>query len=185
MPSVQDGRSDFISIAVADSTRIHTQLLAEAIKADRGLHVVASAPRSEELLSAVSRVPIDKVEVIQNGNVIARREIAPQTSPIQVREEVEVPQSSWFAVRVTGPPARGVVAPGGIPRAHSGVIYVNLGGRPTVVKDDVELMLAWVDRLWLLLEERRNLGPGENRERARQMIQQARRYYERKLSEAR
>ena len=59
MPSVEERRSDFISIAVADSTRIHTQLLAEAIKADRGLHVVASAPRSEELLSAVSRVPID------------------------------------------------------------------------------------------------------------------------------
>jgi hypothetical protein len=46
-------------------------------------------------------------------------------------------------------------------------------------------MLAWVDRLWLLLEERRNLGPEENRERARQMIQQARRYYEQKLAEAR
>jgi len=59
MPSVEEGRSDFISIAVADSTRIHTQLLAEAMKADRGLQVVASAPRSEELLAAVSRVPID------------------------------------------------------------------------------------------------------------------------------
>jgi hypothetical protein len=65
------------------------------------------------------------------------------------------------------------------------VIYVNVGGRPTVLKDDVELMLTWVDRLWLLLEERKNLGPGTNHERARQMIQQARRYYEEKLSEAR
>lgn len=55
----------------------------------------------------------------------------------------------------------------------------------TILKDDVELMLAWVDRLWLLLEERRNFGPGTNRERARQIIQQARRYYEQKLSEAR
>jgi hypothetical protein len=125
------------------------------------------------------------VELIQNGKVIATKEIAPQTSPFQVREEVEVSQSSWFAVRVSGPPARGVVSPGGIPRAHSAAIYVNIGSRPTILKDDVELMLAWVDRLWLLLEERKNFGPGTNRERARQMIQLARRYYERKLTEAR
>jgi hypothetical protein len=133
----------------------------------------------------VSRVPFDKVEFIQNGSVIARREIAAQKSPFQAREEVEVSQSSWFAVRVTGPPARGVVATDGIPRAHSGVVYVNVGSRPTILKDDVELMITWVDRLWLLLEERRNLGPGTNRERARQMIQQARRYYEQRLSQTR
>jgi hypothetical protein len=133
----------------------------------------------------VSRVPFDKVELIQNGKVIATKDIAPQTSPFQVREEVEVSQSSWFAVRVSGPPARGVVSPGGVPRAHSAAIYVNIGGRPTMLKDDVELMLAWVDRLWLLLEERKNFGPGTNRERARQMIQLARRFYEHKLTEAR
>ncbi len=59
MPS-QDARgADFISIVVADSTRIHTQLLAEAMRADKGLQVVASASSSEELLAAVVRVPID------------------------------------------------------------------------------------------------------------------------------
>ena len=50
---------DFISIVVADSTRIHTQLLAEAMRGDQGLQVVASASTSEELLAAVVRVPID------------------------------------------------------------------------------------------------------------------------------
>ena len=129
----------------------------------------------------VSRVPFDKVELIQNGRVIARRDTTPEKGPFQVREEVEVSQSAWFAVRVSGPPARGIVGGGGIPRAHSGVVYVNVGGRPTIVKDDVELMLAWIDRLWLLLEERNNFGPGTNRQRARQMIEQARRVYEQKL----
>jgi two-component system nitrate/nitrite response regulator NarL len=52
-------RADFISIAVADTTRIHTQLLAEAIKGDGALQVVASAPSSRELLEAAGRVPID------------------------------------------------------------------------------------------------------------------------------
>jgi DNA-binding NarL/FixJ family response regulator len=52
-------RIDFISIAVADSTRIHTQLLAEAMKGDHTLQVVAAAPSSHELLEAAGRVPID------------------------------------------------------------------------------------------------------------------------------
>jgi len=50
-----------ISIAVADSTRIHTQLLADAMSKDHGLQVVATAANSAELLAAVLRVPIDVV----------------------------------------------------------------------------------------------------------------------------
>jgi hypothetical protein len=176
---LREGR-DFVTNGPLLSFSVNGEPMGSAIT------VPAGQPfRARLEAEVVSRAPFDKVEFIQNGSVIARRQVAPQNSLFQAREEVEVSQSSWFAVRVTGPPARGVVAPDGIPRAHSGVVYVNVGGRPTILKDDVELMIAWVDRLWLLLEERKNLGPGTNRERARQMIQQARRHYEQKLSEAR
>jgi DNA-binding NarL/FixJ family response regulator len=59
MRSHEETQAGFISIAVADTTRIHTQLLAEAMKSDRTLQVVASAPSSQELLEAAGRVPID------------------------------------------------------------------------------------------------------------------------------
>ena len=52
-------RSDLVTIAVADSTRIHTQLLAEALRNDHGLQVVASASNSADLLAAIARVPVD------------------------------------------------------------------------------------------------------------------------------
>ena len=58
--------SDFVSIVVADSTRIHTQLLADALRNDRGLQVVAAASNSGELLAAVTRVPIDVVVISHN-----------------------------------------------------------------------------------------------------------------------
>lgn len=58
--------SDFVSIVVADSTRIHTQLLADALRNDTGLQVVAAASNSEELLAAVTRVPIDVVVISHN-----------------------------------------------------------------------------------------------------------------------
>lgn len=58
--------SDFVSIVVADSTRIHTQLLAEALRSDPALEVVAEATNSEELLAAATRVPIDVVVISHN-----------------------------------------------------------------------------------------------------------------------
>ena len=58
--------SDFVSIVVADSTRIHTQLLADALRSDPALHVVAEATNSSELLAAATRVPIDVVVISHN-----------------------------------------------------------------------------------------------------------------------
>ena len=66
MPSTEGTGTDFVSIVVADSTRIHTQLLADALRNDRGLQVVTAASSSEELLAAITRVPID-VAVISHS----------------------------------------------------------------------------------------------------------------------
>ena len=66
MPTREALGSDFVSIVVADSTHIHTQLLADALRTDRGLQVVAAASNSGELLAAISRVPID-VAVISHS----------------------------------------------------------------------------------------------------------------------
>jgi DNA-binding NarL/FixJ family response regulator len=66
MPSQGETGSDFVSIVVADGTRIHTQLLAESLRNDRGLQVVAEASNSKDLLSAIARVPIDVVVISHN-----------------------------------------------------------------------------------------------------------------------
>jgi DNA-binding NarL/FixJ family response regulator len=66
MASDEQLGSDFVSIVVADGTRIHTQLLANALRNDRGLQVVAEASNSEELLAAITRVPIDVAVISDN-----------------------------------------------------------------------------------------------------------------------
>jgi TolB protein len=125
----------------------------------------------------VSRVPLNRVELIQNGRVIESSEVSGREP--RMEKAVPVDGSCWFALRVTGPPARGIN--GGIPRAHTGAVFVNVGGNRVVVKEDVELMLRWIDRLWGLLEERNNFGPGKNRETARVMLDKARAYYRARL----
>ncbi len=130
-----------------------------------------------------SRVPVTRIELIQNGSVIETKAVDLSLRTVRMEKEIEVSQSSWFAVRVTGLPARGI-RDDRIPRAHSGAIYVNVDGKPTLIKEDLETLIRWIDRLWAYLEERDNLGSGDNRARAKEMLDQARRHYRDKLAAA-
>jgi len=115
------------------------------------------------------RMPVDKLELIQNGEVIAAG------SGPRLEREVTVSRSAWFAVRVSGPAARGVV--GGIPQAHSAPVYVELGGEPVLVKQDVDLMIRWLERLWAYLEERDNFSKPADRARAKGLFEQGLAHY--------
>jgi TolB protein len=120
-----------------------------------------------------SRVPIDRLELIQNGVVIE------SSSGPRVEKEITLNQSAWFAVRASGKPTRGFG--NDAPRAHSAAVYVNLDGKPVLIREDLELMLRWLGRFWANLEERNNFGPTPNRLNARKMFDQAIAHYEAKL----
>ena len=146
------------------------------------IRVPAGGNRTVKLEAEVSaRVPLRTVEFIQNGRVIETKDVPDRQQTVRVEKTVDVRTSSWFAVRVTGRPSRGIGS-GFVPRAHSGAIYVLAGGKPVLVRDDLELMLRWIDRLWAYLEQRNNFGSGENRARAHEIFSQARAHYREKLA---
>jgi hypothetical protein len=91
-----------------------------------------------------------------------------------------VDSSSWFAVRVAGPATRGL--PTELARAHSAPVFVHVGGKPVILREDVELMIRWLNRLWASLEERNNFGPGNNRTQARAMFDRGLAHYRGKLN---
>ncbi|MEX2302344.1 MAG: CehA/McbA family metallohydrolase, partial [Bryobacterales bacterium] len=132
----------------------------------------------------VSRAALERIEFVQNGRVIGGWDTPPDKREFQVEKEIAIDGSCWLAVRVEGPPARGVSAAGPL-RAHSSPIYVQAGGRPTLVRQDIELLIRWVDRLWALLEQRDNFGSDENKAQAHQMLVVARQHYVEKLAHAR
>jgi hypothetical protein len=59
---------------------------------------------------------------------------------------------------------------------------VHVGDAPTLVREDLELMVRWLNRLWAYLEERNNFGPGDRRARARAMFDDAIKRYQAKLT---
>ena len=127
----------------------------------------------------MSRTPIDRVELIQNGRVIERAD-AGAADRFRLEKEVLVNESCWFAARVYGPGAPGLTTRA---LAHSSAVYVTAGGKPVLVREDLEIALRWIDRLWGYLVERNNFGPSGNREAARAMVDQARQHYENKLAQ--
>jgi DNA-binding NarL/FixJ family response regulator len=66
MQEVQDSRGEAIRVLVADDTRIHTQLLAEALKRDHGLDVISSPSHSRDLIVAATLHEVEVVVISAN-----------------------------------------------------------------------------------------------------------------------
>jgi DNA-binding NarL/FixJ family response regulator len=62
----QNTGQETIRVLVADNTRMHTQLLADALRRDRRLEVIGSASHSRDLLAAVNTHKIDVVVLASN-----------------------------------------------------------------------------------------------------------------------
>jgi hypothetical protein len=156
---------------------VNGQGMGEEIRAPEG------RPYQARLVAEVhSRVPLEKIELLRNGEVIETKAIDSQLRSFRIEHEAEVRESSWFAARVFGPPARGLTGPA---RAHSSPVWVSFDGRPTLVKRDLETAIRWTDRFWANLVERDNFGPAPNRERAKKMVDEARAHYVEKLERLR
>ncbi len=128
-------------------------------------------------VDVMSRTPIERVEFLHNGRVIESAD-ARFAQRFRLEKEVQVSESGWFAARVYGPGAPGLTTQA---LAHSSPVYLTEGDRPTLVREDLELAVRWIDRLWAYLVERDNFGSAENRQAAREMIDRARRHYQDKL----
>jgi hypothetical protein len=140
--------------------------------------------RAKLTAEVTTNVPLSRVEFIQNGNVVESREVVSSERSLRLEKDVDVNRSCWFAVRVTGRPARGVSTEDRKPRAHSGPVYLVADGRPTLVEEDLQIAIRWLDSLWANLVDRDNFGSSENRARAQAMIDQARSHYVKKLEQA-
>jgi DNA-binding NarL/FixJ family response regulator len=66
MKDVQDSQGEVIRVLVADDTRIHTQLLAEALKRDPGLDVISSPSHSRDLIATATMQIVDVVVISSN-----------------------------------------------------------------------------------------------------------------------
>lgn len=105
-----------------------------------------------------SQFPVNKLEVLQNGTVVAEGRIETAGLNGIVDTEIEVSRSGWLALRVSGPPKNGWM--GRTLGAHANPVYLEVKDHPVAAKADAAFFLAWIDRLEADVKRRNRLPAG-------------------------
>ena len=93
-----------------------------------------------------SIVPIDRLEIVRNGEVVAQIPVTGQRTSVSTSVKLPVQESGWYLLRARGDmPAYPILDV--YPYATTSPIYVTVGGRPIRSAQDARYFTAWVDRL--------------------------------------
>jgi hypothetical protein len=110
------------------------------------IELPAGAHRLELRAELRSMVPVERFELVRNGEVVARLPLEPGGTAGRARQEVEVGGSGWYLVRAFGPKAVHPVLDVQ-PFATTSPIYVTVAGEPVRSAADAAYFAAWIDRL--------------------------------------
>lgn len=75
------------------------------------------------------------VEIIRNGEVVDRREIEADGQTLSITSDIDIPESSWVAVRI-------------LPSVHTNPIWVQVGDQPIRVSKSADWCTKAVDICW-------------------------------------
>jgi hypothetical protein len=101
---------------------------------------------------AQSQFPLDRVEILVNGQVARTIPLARDGLQAEAEQSVKLDRSGWIALRTAGPAVPFVE--GEWVYAHTSPVYVTVGGQPAGEAEDARYFLAWIDRHWDLVQER-------------------------------
>ncbi len=154
--------------------------LGETVKVSVGKKVTLTA-------KVHSRIPVEKIEIVHNGKVVALQENPEKKQRLEVRTEISISGSSWVAARAHSSQqipyqSNAYQALDGIPvMAHTSPIYFRVGGQPRQSAEDATFFIEWVDEALKWLEERANIPVLAQRQEMQEIFEQARRVFEGQL----
>lgn len=105
------------------------------------------------------------VEIVRNGLIVERREIEADGQIRSISTEVDIPESSWVAVRI-------------LPSVHTNPVWVQVGEQPVRVAKSAEWCRKAVDICW---EAKQKAIRASERPAAEVAYQQARKYFDQQL----
>jgi hypothetical protein len=128
---------------------------------------------------AWSRFPLERVELVHDGEVVATAKVAGNGSRWDAVHEqsLHIERSGWLALRAAGPAHPD--NPGGPSYAHTSAIYCDVEGRPAQAGDDAEFFLAWIDRLQAAVRARDRIPSPELKAHVQAQFAAAREVYKR------
>jgi hypothetical protein len=127
-----------------------------------------------------SNVPIDHLEIIHNGEVVARIPLSEDRTSISTKVTISASGSGWYLLRARG---EGPIYPilDVYPYATTSPIYVTVGGQPVRSKPDAQYFLAWIARLETSVLTNDGWNTEAEKSQTLETIRQARKEFELRL----
>jgi TolB protein len=124
--------------------------LLDFILGGKGLGEEVTVPaRGEELVATIrlrSNVPVDRLEVVHNGQVMKEIPLTGDKTSIATSVRIPARESGWYLLRARGDqPVYPVLDV--YPYATTSPIYVTVAGKPIRSRADAEYFIQWIDRL--------------------------------------
>lgn len=126
--------------------------------------------------------PLDKVELVFNGEVVRRFTLDADRRKSVFKERIPVTRSGWFHLRATANAGRDPRRP---ELAFSNPIQIIVGDQPIRNKASAEYLIRWVDKLQDMARGSLPWRSEAEREKVFAQFEEARRVYARLLKEAR
>jgi hypothetical protein len=124
---------------------------------------------------ARSQFPLAKVELLYNGEAIAKLPLAKDDLSAKFDDSIVVDHSGWLALRATGPGNPNSPAPSLF--AHTAPIYVEVAGAPVRSRADAQFFVNWIDELAIIFRARSRVPDEELRRHVENQIDTARAVY--------
>jgi dipeptidyl aminopeptidase/acylaminoacyl peptidase len=126
-----------------------------------------------------SNVPVDHLEIVGNGEVVREIPLPGDRTSAAVEVRLPVRRSGWFLLRARSDRAIYPVLDL-YPYATTSPIYLTVGGMPVRSAADAEYFLRWIERLEAVASANPDWNTGAERERALELIGEARKEFERR-----
>ena len=133
-------------------------------------------PRDREVVATVSlksNVPVDQLEIVRNGSVIATVPLSADRTSASARIPLPVRGSGWYLLRARG---NGPVYPilDVFPYATTSPIYVTVAGQPIRSPRDADYFASWIGRLEGAAQANRDWNSDAEKTRALATLRRAR-----------
>jgi TolB protein len=151
------------------------------------LNVDGKGPGDEIRLTGPKRVtvtaeahsipPMQALELIVNGEVVAKAEPSADGTAAKLSHLLEVDASAWVAARVRGAAHRRVMNDSHL-FAHTSPVYLLRDGKPVAIAKDAGIVLGWIDRLIEDVKKSPRFAKEAHRQEVLEIFHRGRRHYE-------
>ena len=125
-----------------------------------------------------SLAPLDHVEVLYNGRVVARHGKKDATSA-ELSGAIPVTDSGWILLRAWNDEPDALIFDL-YPYASTSPVYVSIGGRPATSPEDAEYFLRWIDRIIASADARQDYNDAQEKKDTMDYLRAGRAVFEKK-----